>query len=386
MALNLLEILIILTLLPFSGLGKNVAPPVVKRRHAHPVPQNLHPNKAPSIKVTGQASHGQKQTDSKPEEAAPVPYIPQDHVFYDSYQANFSWSDPALQAALGIRPIPSQMNTRDGNIFKRSPGSTPDDPIFKLPSCLGCYEASQGRTVTLADLTTEYLEQQILLPDSLLQDRCVFYTSVPDPRKDPLSTADRAEFFNRVALGGEDRHHGLSLIATKWACSNNKVTIWNMYSGENDVSGGRDIPSKRNYWEVHVKGSWLNFLDGTDARFTYFENMSRAMARHCGGTIYVMSMRPMQLYKYKFIWGNVEYPQLLARYSAGKGGAPTKLISIDAANPYLQYVLDWTTQKPLDPLPPRDPDFLEVSESMLQARDTCTDNVEYEEPGEDWFG
>jgi hypothetical protein len=99
-----------------------------------------------------------------------------------------------------------------------------------------------------------------------------------------------------------------------------------------------------------------------------------------------MSMRPKQMYKYQFIWGKKEYPQLLARYSAGRGGAPTRLISVNAANPSEQYYLDWNTQKYTGQVSRRDPNFLDVDESMLHGRDTCTTNVDYEVPGEDWFG
>lgn len=223
---NILRVFIIFTL-SFSILGKNVAPPAVKHEPVianEQLPRSLPRNKAPSMKVTGRSSRGVQQVDSSPPETVPVPHISPDHVFYDSYQANFSWSDPALQAALGIRPASSELQQRDEIIVKRTPGSAPGDPLVKTPSCLGCIEASNGQSVTLADLTTEYLENQILLRDSVLQDRCVFYTSVPNSFS--FSPADLIELFDRRALGGADRHPGLSLIATNWACSSNKVTIW----------------------------------------------------------------------------------------------------------------------------------------------------------------
>ncbi|KAI2463542.1 hypothetical protein F4781DRAFT_416265 [Annulohypoxylon bovei var. microspora] len=384
--LNLLKVFTIFTFL-FPSLGKNVAPPAVRQRSSQDTPRNLPQNKAPSMNVSGRSSRPE-QVDSKSLENAPLS-VPQDHVFYDSYQANFSWSNPVLQTALGIRPASLELNKREGHLVHRAPGGQLIDPIFKLPSCLGCIEASNGQTMTLEELTTEYLENQIILrPDSVLQDRCVFYTSVPNPATaaTKLSAADLTEYFNRVNLGGADRHPGLSLKATSWACSNKKVTIWNFFSGANDVSGGRDIPSKRNYWEVYVEGSWLNFLTKDDQQFVYFERMSKAMALHCGGVIYVMSMRPEEMPKYKFIWGTVEYPTLLARFTGALGGAPTKLISIDAANPNKQYVLDWHTQQSMKSLTRTDPDFLEVNESALHGRDTCTSNVDYEPPDEDWFG
>lgn len=99
-----------------------------------------------------------------------------------------------------------------------------------------------------------------------------------------------------------------------------------------------------------------------------------------------MTMRPKRMSKYQFIWGTVEYPQLLARYSAGRGGAPTKLISVDAANPRNQYYLDWATQAVTGQVTRRDPNFLDVDESTLRGRDTCNTNVDYELPDQDWFG
>lgn len=100
----------------------------------------------------------------------------------------------------------------------------------------------------------------------------------------------------------------------------------------------------------------------------------------------VMSMRPKKMSKYGFIWGTVEYQELVARHSAGLLDAPKKLISIDAANLSNQYELDWATQEVTGQVTRRDADFLEFDESMIHGRDTCTNNVAYEEPGEDWFG
>lgn len=97
-------------------------------------------------------------------------------------------------------------------------------------------------------------------------------------------------------------------------------------------------------------------------------------------------MRPKQMSKYQFIWGTVEYPTLLARSASGLANRPTRLISVDAGNPSNQYELDFTTQQVVRQLKRRDPDFLEVDENKLHGRDTCNTNVDYEVPGEDWFG
>lgn len=79
-----------------------------------------------------------------------------------------------------------------------------------------------------------------------------------------------------------------------------------MYPGANDVTNGGDVPQVRNFWEVYVPGSWLNFLVQNDQQFTYFGRMSDAMAKHCGGTVcksiaktnmlsYETSFRPVQI-------------------------------------------------------------------------------------------
>lgn len=98
-----------------------------------------------------------------------------------------------------------------------------------------------------------------------------------------------------------------------------------------------------------------------------------------------MSMRPKQMSKYGFIWGTVEYVELLSRHTAGRAGYPTDLISIDAANPSNQYYLDWATQEVTSQLAKRDPNYLEFDES-LEKRETCSSNVDYEPADEDWFG
>ncbi|KAI1440464.1 hypothetical protein F5Y02DRAFT_402722 [Annulohypoxylon stygium] len=217
----------------------------------------------------------------------------------------------------------------------------------------------QDKGATLVSLATERLEQQILQrPSIALKDRCVFYTSVPKAEE------DQEEFDDRKNIEIVNINRGLCLIATAWAVSYGKSTIWTVVSySENDIIG--------------------------DSRYAeYEENMSRSMARHCSGTVYVVSMRPKQLSKYKDIWGNVAYPELLARFSAGQDRAPTKLISVDAVNPSNQFLLDWNTQEVQEAVEPEDPDFLELEEPQVHNRDTCncTANVEYEPPGEDWFG
>ncbi|KAH0491930.1 hypothetical protein TgHK011_003331 [Trichoderma gracile] len=341
--------------------GKNVAP-----RHFK-IPKGI-TNKAPVVKFQDLAA---------PEQKASSNILP-DHVFYENYRANFSWSDKRLQAALGIRPSTKGKNGSSNDkrsIVKRTPGD-PNNPLLKLPSCLGCIEAYNGKVTTINDLTTEWLEQQLLEKDNQLQDRCVFYTSVLEP------SVDLIEYTERKAMGHND-HPGLSWFATEWACSLGMVSIWNLYPGQNDISNPNpDDPKIRNFWEVFIEGSWLYFLYQNKQQFIYFENMSRAMARH-----YVMSMQPTRLTKYQYIWANVEWPTLKARYASGGAGAPTRLIAVDARSK-AQYEVDINTLQAHDtPLERDDPDYLDFDtfEHDLQKRDTCTQNLAYE-VNMDWFG
>lgn len=201
-------------------LGKNVAPRAVKKDALQYGPRNFPGNKAPSLKVT-RGSKPWTEKDSS-QQKPNIAGVPKDHVFYENYQINSSWSDPRLQAALGI---PKSLRSRDEHLVKRTPGSKPGDPIFKLPSCVGCMKAAAGtEKVTLQTLSTDYLQRN-MKPNLNIQDTCLFYTSVPDPTK-TLNPRDFEEWTDRYALGGQEQHGGLSKIATDYACGSNKITIW----------------------------------------------------------------------------------------------------------------------------------------------------------------
>lgn len=197
--LAVLPVFLAITLILSLAFGKNVAPRTLQS------PKTI-ANKAPAVNA-----HNHKGTEQKFSND-----ILPGHVFYENYQVDFSWNNKQLQAALGIRPLPS-LDKR--NIVKRTPGSQPGDPVFKLPSCLGCIEAAAGKVTSINDLTTEWLEKQILLPDSQLQNRCVFYTSVPKENE------DKAEWDLRQTMGHLD-HPGLSWFATDWACKHKLLSIW----------------------------------------------------------------------------------------------------------------------------------------------------------------
>ncbi|ETS76427.1 hypothetical protein PFICI_11814 [Pestalotiopsis fici W106-1] len=368
-------------------LGKNFGPPQRRQDAARQKIKGPR-NKSPVVKATGDISFG-SEGHKQPLQRRTT--VPEDHVFFDNYQANFSWSDPAVRAGLGIRGPVGDSSHLDhyGALFKRTPGSFPgsdaSNPAFRAASCLGCLKRQNGEPVksTIAELSTTYLESKLLKRGPELLGKCVFYTSVPGWLEDPQ------EKFDRRLLGGNE-HPGLSKIATDWACGKGYYTIWNLFSGKNSVTGSNqqaDDPTQYNFWEVYVKGSWLNFLEINGEQFQYFENMSEAMASQCGGVVYVMTMRPQRLFKYQFIWGTKEWPRLKARKDAGGPLAPTMLVSIDAAKPTDQYEIDFDTQTVIRKLSKRDANYLPVDELPgPHKRDTCSSNVNYERPDDDWFG
>jgi hypothetical protein len=369
-----------------SAQARNVSPSGSTHGADVTEPRDSLMGRTPIVNIKGSIRHSyDRGAHTKEKPCSPVS---ESHVFYNNYQANFSWDDPRLAASLGVpdgtsfgmRPV----TKRDGNshLHKRAPGSSPNDPVFKLPSCLGCIEAQKGNTVTLDDLTESYLRRQITKTPPQLYNKCVFYTSVP-----PYGGGENTEHLERVALGGSHRHKGLSEIATRYACENDKFTIWHLYPGANDNTNAPEDANLRNFWEVHTPGSWLNFLLEDDKQYIYFERMSRAMAELCGGEIHVMTMRPNILYKYGYIWGGHEYPRLRDRQKAGLANAPTTLWAVDARDWSRKIQLDWATQTEIKkPTNMDGSDNFDSQRSRLEERDTCTSNLDYERPGEDWFG
>lgn len=215
-----LRALMLVSLCMFA-LARNVAP--YAQKDTLPRNQARHPprQKAPSINIKGGVRHGSNGRRFNDNAAV----VPESHVFYNNYRVNFSWQDPQLVAALGIpaelTPATNLFDKRsDHRLSKRAPGSSPSDPVFKLPSCLGCIQAQAGNIVSLNDLTVEWLERQMTKTDAQLRNKCVFYTSVPKIREDENEYNDRGD------LGGQDKHAGLSKIASDYACRSNKYTIW----------------------------------------------------------------------------------------------------------------------------------------------------------------
>lgn len=176
-----------------------------------------------------------------------------DHVFQSNYRISFSWEDNGLQDRLwrGKEKQRRQDSLSTGKLAKRAPTTTVLGTVIKLPSCAGCIRQSvTGEQANLNTLTPDYLKTVMLMDQSQLLGRCVFYTSVED----------QSDATKRWFLGGADTHPSLSKIATDWANPQNLVTIWNLYSGANDVTNTEDNPQDYNYWEVYTEGSWLNNL------------------------------------------------------------------------------------------------------------------------------
>lgn len=148
-------------------------------------------------------------------------------------------------------------------------------------------------------------------------------------------------------------------------------------------------PELRDMFEAGRPGGWLDFLDDTNPqRFTYFENMSEAMANLCSGHVFVMTPNPGEIHLYgsktpkndnndHSIWNNVERPALR------RGGQVTAVYAIDATNPRMGRKVNLETGEPED----GNMNFFFINPPTLQKRDQkCVPNFLYEPPGEDWFG
>lgn len=202
------------------AIARNVAPAGGPKQGRPKFESKSSLNKAPAITMDSKRSNTFGRNGTR---ASTTP----EHVFYRNYQARFSWEDDKLKAALGIvaeasgemEPVSSRGLSKRAPAGAR-PGSNPSAPLLQAPSCLGCIKKLMGEVNTIKDLDTRYLEQQIEIPDNQLNNRCVFYTSVP------TQIQDRDQWNARVALGVETTHPGLSKIATQWACKKGLVTIW----------------------------------------------------------------------------------------------------------------------------------------------------------------
>ncbi|KAI1354382.1 hypothetical protein F5Y01DRAFT_311947 [Xylaria sp. FL0043] len=326
------------------------------------------------------------------------PSLSPEHVFYANSQANFSWDDPELRRRLWSgQPEMAQkegllmptFTTKKQHLEKRAGSPRVLGTLFKIPSCLGCARAQNGGPKgTISELTESYLEGVLLKTDAELYNTCLFYTSVWGA-SDQLQITKIGPWYT-----GTKPPVNLSKPATSYGCMNGLITIWNCFSGGNDVTGASNNPKEYNYWEVDVPGTWLydglyiqGLGPGLDVQVNirmYFENMSAAFAKHCGGTVRVMSLAPTNLGKYPNIWGNKELPALRANLNSPSKYRPVNLIAIDATDPTMQYMIDWTTLAATKILSKDDP--LYYDPAQFPRRDTCDSNVNYQLDGQDWFG
>ncbi|KAI3336892.1 hypothetical protein HD806DRAFT_21680 [Xylariaceae sp. AK1471] len=324
-----------------------------------------------------------------------------EHVFYANSQANFSWDDPRLRRRLWSgqpeiaqdeKPLMSTPTIADEKrdlLQKRAGPPITLATIVKIPSCLGCTLKKHGLLKgTIDELTVDFLERFLIPKDPALLNTCLFYTSLADD-KDKAAVQKIGPWYN-----GPRPPKGLSKPAARYGCNNGLITIWNSFPGANGVTGATPDEMKYNFWEVEVPGTWLyqglwdpSQKSGLGSQVnvrTYFENLSKAFAKHCGGTIRVMTVDPQKLKKYMYIWGNHELPVLRDNRNSVSGPKPTVLIAINAVDPTMQYMIDWGNDLTPTPISRNDP--LYYDPALLSRRDTCDENVYYEPDGEDWFG
>ncbi|KAJ3577800.1 hypothetical protein NPX13_g2764 [Xylaria arbuscula] len=321
--------------------------------------------------------------------------LPQQHVFYTNSQKNFSWDDPELQSRLwsgqperaphGLRSTPIKKQQLQKRAL-RNLGT-----LIKIPSCLGCASAAyNGNLGDISQLTVMFLESVQIITPADLHDSCIFYTSILKNNVDQLQAKKlRPYFFNKTPTR-------LSEIASKYGCDQTPrlYSIWHVYSAGNDKTASSIDPKNWNYYVAEEQGTWLNEglyikdqpqgLGDQPKVLEYFENMSVAFANSCGGTIRVMSLFPKDLAKYGFIWGTKELPALRAKINSPGPNGVTNLISIDAVDPTLQYMVDWNTLMATQLLAKEDP--LYYDPAQLSSRDTCDENAAYQLDGQDWFG
>ncbi|KAI1108520.1 hypothetical protein F5Y14DRAFT_435960 [Nemania sp. NC0429] len=324
-----------------------------------------------------------------------------EHVFYANSQVNFSWDDPGLRRRLWSRqpemaqaegllmPTPTIATEKRGLLQKRAPPRVLGT-IVKIPSCLGCTLKKHGLLKgTIDELTVDFLERFLIPKDPALLNTCLFYTSVAEDAFDKDAVQHIGSWYN-----GPKPPKGLSKPATTYGCDNGLVTIWNAFPGSNDVTNAGPDSKKYNFWEVMVEGTWLyeGLYDpskppdlGSQVNIrTYFENLSKAFANHCGGTIRILTLDPKELKKYGYIWGNHELKVLRGNLNSVSGPKPTVLIAIDAVDPTIQYMIDWGTDLTATLITKNNPLYFDPA--LLQRRDTCDQNVHYEPDGQDWFG
>ncbi|RYP41944.1 hypothetical protein DL768_010419 [Monosporascus sp. mg162] len=319
---------------------------------------------------------------SRTESAIAAGETPLDDLFAHNHRVRFSWDDPELNRRLwaGLEEAGSSKRAEKRSALgKRAPGDRIVlPPVLRSRHCLGCVKTASGQKATIDDFSTEWLETQLLKTDAQLKNKCLFYTGVTVSEHPPW-----------IPEGGN-----LSPHASQFACQNGLYTIWNLFPGR---SGNEapvtepDSPSRYNFWEIFHEGSWINAI--VNDRFTYFENMSEAMARHCTGKVWVVSLRPRETTTYgtgtdddnnaHSIWNKKELPALRAHggvteligvQATGPNGQVGEMWRLDINDPNLEAIGEYTGPIPRD------------LESFFGKRDTCSSNQAYEPLGEDWFG
>ncbi|KAI8944634.1 hypothetical protein F4801DRAFT_571060 [Xylaria longipes] len=263
-------------------------------------------------------------------------------------------------------------------------GPIPNDPTpgeqdvglaFNIPGCIVCPSADpQDGQALLESLTWQYMQARMKGTDSDYKDTCVFYTRADTP-------------------GAR-----LSGLATQWACSVRKYTIWhfwpNAIDAKNGPAGARDFYAMDdpNSWLAPIRNLEPPYGDDKPAYIFYFEAMSMAMAERCTGEITIMTPMPADMAAYSSppitnIWGNVELPSLIKRRQH-----ITRTVVVDSNSKRI-WELDLLTlqvgkELMVGDLAGHSKRSLEINGDALDKRaDLCGSSValDSEPAGRDWF-
>ncbi|KAL8366131.1 hypothetical protein RB595_004754 [Gaeumannomyces hyphopodioides] len=273
---------------------------------------------------------------------------------------------PAAAAAADVGPEQSPNNATLASIQllggRAEPGEPGEDTYGKLVHVPGCFICPQPDVASLSgrallnSLATMKMKSYMRARAGDLHNKCVFYTASLRKPQIPF----------------------LSEEASRWACRNNKYSIWHLWPNKKMA---QDSPNRyQDFYGLYERDNWLNSIDSIPTTrssvpppIVYFENMSEAMAQSCSGEVVIMSMSTDDMKRYidgpPNIWRNKERPALLALKRQGK---ISRFLLVDYDSPQRVYTFDIETNERgrlhLDPLESRSLDGLHLDEG-LRKRD-----------------
>ncbi|KAI1172748.1 hypothetical protein F4777DRAFT_490047 [Nemania sp. FL0916] len=173
-----------------------------------------------------------------------------------------------------------------------------------------------------------------------------------------------------------------------------------------DITATSKYPNGITYWEVFIPGvlnedafipndpSTLKLRKRNAAKQNAATQATRKDSKYeseasISGAgdhaIRIMSLDPMNIAEYGFIFGTKDLPGLRDRLDTCWDGKekPPYLIAINATAPTKQYYLHWDTLKVIAPLSVKD--TLYYDPALMGNRYSCG-GVIYEPEGQDWFG